>query len=102
MLCARDDEQSQITVVFYDTDISVFLVYYYHTMNLKNHVIMEPTSKDRTIVDIRNTVEKHARIIAEILPVQALAGGAAPKNVGWQITSKIDPPQINTARAVLG
>ena len=56
--CARDDEQSQITVVFYDTDIFVglFLVYYYHTMNLKNHVIMEPTSKDRTIVDIRKTV----------------------------------------------
>ena len=36
---ARNDEQSQITVVSDDTDVFVLVVHYYHTVNLKNHVI---------------------------------------------------------------
>jgi len=73
-MCARNDKHSRITVVSDDTDIFVFLVYYDYSTNLKNHVIMEPTSKDRTIVDIGSTVEKHSCIIAEILPVHAPTG----------------------------
>jgi len=39
---ARNDEQSQITVVSDvsdDTDVFVLLVHYYHTVNFKNYVI---------------------------------------------------------------
>ena len=36
---ARNDEQSQITVVSDDTDVIVLVVHYYHTLNFKNYVI---------------------------------------------------------------
>jgi len=39
---ARNDEQSQITVisdVSDDADVFVLLVHYYHTLNFKNYVI---------------------------------------------------------------
>jgi len=39
---ARNDEQSQITVVSDvsdDTDVFILLVHYYHTVNFKNYVI---------------------------------------------------------------
>jgi len=39
---ARNDEQSQITVVSDvsdDTDVFVLVVHYYHTLNFKNYVI---------------------------------------------------------------
>jgi len=36
---ARNDGQSQITVVSDDTGVFVLVVHYYHTLNFKNYVI---------------------------------------------------------------
>jgi len=74
MMCAQTNEQMAITVVSDDTDVFVLLVHYYHKTNMKNHVTMESPIKDRTIIDIGKTVERHAPFVTEILPAHALTG----------------------------
>ena len=56
MMCARTNEQSEITVVSDDTDVFILLVHYYHTENMRNHIIMESPIKERTAIDIGKTV----------------------------------------------
>ena len=74
MLCSQTNHEAQIAVVSDDTDVFVLLVHYYQFQNMKNHVIMESPIKERTVVDIGKTVEKHACIVTEILPAHALTG----------------------------
>ena len=41
MMCARTNDQYQITVVSDDTDDFILLMHYYYTAKMKNHVIIE-------------------------------------------------------------
>ena len=54
-----------------DTDVFILLMHYYYTAKMKNHVTMESPIKERTVIDIGKTVEKHACLVTEILPVHA-------------------------------
>ena len=52
MLSARNNEESDITVISDDTDVFILLLHYYHAENLKNRITMESPIKERTVIDI--------------------------------------------------
>ncbi|KAG0723713.1 hypothetical protein GWK47_042084 [Chionoecetes opilio] len=74
MLMAAKEKPTSITVLSDDTDVFVLLLHYYLEDGLKFMVSMESPIKDRAIVDIGKTVEKHIDIIPEILAAHALSG----------------------------
>ena len=73
MLTVSRENPAGITVVSDDTDVFVLLLHYY-LEDLTLLVTMESPIKDRVVVDIGKTVEKHQNIIPEILAAHALSG----------------------------
>ena len=71
MLTVSRDNPAGITVVSDDTDVFVLLLHYYLENGLTLLVTMESPIKDRVVVDIGKTVEKHQNIIPEILAAHA-------------------------------
>jgi len=67
-------EASKLSVVSDDTDVFVLLVHFYKKANLTLQLTMESPSKEKTIVDIKQTVVKHDKIVNELLPAHALSG----------------------------
>ncbi|KAG0714433.1 hypothetical protein GWK47_014176 [Chionoecetes opilio] len=74
MLMAAKEKPTSFTVLSDDTDVFVLLLHYYLEDSLKFMVGMKSPIKDRAIVDIGKTVEKHIDIIPEILAAHALSG----------------------------
>lgn len=74
MLSVRNNETSDITVISDDTDVFILLLHYYHSGSMKNRITMESPIKERTVIDIGKTVEKHVSIVNELLPAHALTG----------------------------
>ena len=74
MLSARNNEESDITVISDDTDVFILFLHCYHTGNMKNRITMESPIKERTVIDIGKTVEKHVSFVSELLPGHALTG----------------------------
>ena len=74
MLSARNSEESDITVISDDTDVFILLLHYYHAENMKNRITMESPIKERRVIDIGKTVEKHVSFVSELLPAHALTG----------------------------
>jgi 5'-3' exonuclease len=74
MICAQSSEQTGITVISDDTDVFVPLLHNCHKVDIKNCITMKSPIKDRATINISKTVEKHADIIGEILPVHARTG----------------------------
>jgi len=74
MLTVLTENPAGITVVWDDTDVFVLLLHYYLEYGLTLLVTMESPIKDRVVVDIDETVEKHQNIIPEILAAQVLPG----------------------------
>ena len=72
MICSQINEQCNITVVSDDMDVFVLLLHYYQTGNMTKRVIMESPIKERTVIDIGKTVEKHACVVSAILPAHSL------------------------------
>jgi hypothetical protein len=54
--------------------VFVLLLHFYLEDDLRMSVTMESPIKDRAMVDIGKTVDKHREIIPEILPAHALSG----------------------------
>ena len=52
MLSARNNEESDITVISDDTDIFILLLYYDHAENMKNRITMKSPIKERAAIDI--------------------------------------------------
>lgn len=63
-----------VTVICDDTDVFVLLAHYYVLKNLSCTLLMEGTSSQRTIIDIKATCNTHANIIPQLLPAHALSG----------------------------
>ena len=63
-----------IKVVCDDTDVFILLVHFYHHYNLECNVLMEGTSRDRTVISIPETVVKHYDIVESLLVMHALSG----------------------------
>lgn len=57
-----------------DTDVFVLLAYYYVLQNVTCRLLMEGTSVQQTITDIKATCHPHANIITQLLPAHALSG----------------------------
>lgn len=74
MLTVSRENPAGITVLSDDTDVFVLLLHYYLEDGLKLLVTMESPAKDRVVVDIGKTVEKHQNFIPEILAAHALSG----------------------------
>ena len=74
MLTVSRENPAGITVVSEDTDVFVLLLHHYLEDGLTLLVTMESPIKDRIVVDIGKTVEKHQNIIPEILAAHALSG----------------------------
>ena len=58
MLSARNNEDSNITVISDDTDVIILLLHYYHAGSMKNRITMESPIKERTVIDIGKTVRE--------------------------------------------
>ncbi len=74
LLMASRERAAGITVLSDDTDVFVLLLYFYLKAGLQILVTMESPIRDRAIVDIGKTVERHRDIVPEILPAHALSG----------------------------
>ena len=74
MLMIAKEKPTGITVLSDDTDVFMLLLHYYLEDGLQMLVTMESPIKERVVVDIGKTVDKHRDIIPEILPAHALSG----------------------------
>ena len=66
MFAARQGRKT-IHVVCDDTDVFVFLIHFYKTLQITNQIIMVPTSLNRTMANIGDPVKKHHNIVQHIL-----------------------------------
>ena len=74
MVAAANENQTSILVMSDDTDVFVLALFHYHAQNLTLPVYMESPVKERSIIDIKSTVERHAEIIPYILAAHAVSG----------------------------
>ncbi len=74
LLIADENPDAGISVLSDDTDVFILLYHVYCHDHLQVHLIMESPIKDRVVVDIAKTVDKHRAIIPELLPAHALSG----------------------------
>ena len=63
-----------INVIFADTDVFVLLAHYFAEENLSVPLIMDPTSRSRSSIDIGATVAKHSSIIPQLIAAHAVSG----------------------------
>ncbi len=70
-LCSK---QKHVTVLADDTDVYVLLLYHYLQQRLQTQMVMESPIKERTVIDIRATVEKHQAIVPSILVAACFEG----------------------------
>ena len=63
-----------LKVISDDTDVFVLLMHYYHHSQVSASLLMEPTSPERTLVNIGDTVTKHKAIVPQLLAAHALTG----------------------------
>ena len=74
VLMIAKENPTGITVLADDTDVFGLLCFHYLADGLKILVRMESPIKQRVLVDIGKTVQKHLAIIPELLPAHALSG----------------------------
>ena len=68
------NEHKHVTILADDTDVYALLLYHYLQQDLQTPMVMESPIKERTVVDICATVEKHRGIVPAILAGHALSG----------------------------
>ena len=68
------DEHKHVTILADDTDVYALLLYHYLQQDLQIPMVMESPIKERTVIDICATVEKHRGIIPAILAGHAISG----------------------------
>ena len=66
--------QCVIKIICDDTDVFLLLLPYYYYSSLDCTVLMEGTSTDHKMCDIRDTVQAHEHIIPDLLAAHALTG----------------------------
>lgn len=73
ILCAKM-KSNTINVVADDTDVFLLLLYHYFEENLYNEFTMRSPIQERSVIDIKATVEAHKPIIPGLLAAHALSG----------------------------
>ena len=74
MVFATHKNQEGISVISDDTDVFVLLCYHYLVQKLNILVVMESPVKDRSAVDIRETVQRNRAIVSYLVGAHALSG----------------------------
>ena len=65
-----------VVVISDDTDVFVLLVHYYAALHLSQMVIMESPVRDRAVINIGQTAQKHNHFVPDLLATHALTGCA--------------------------
>ena len=68
------NEQKHVTILADDTDVYTLLLHHYLQQGLQSPMVMASPIKERKVIDIQATVEKHHDIIPSILAGHALSG----------------------------
>jgi len=63
-----------IRVISDDTDVFILLLHFYQLKELACNLVMAGTSRDRSSVDIKATVQKHAHIVTQVLAAHVVSG----------------------------
>ena len=63
-----------INVICDDTDVFILLAHYFAEESLSVPLIMEPTSRSRSSIDIGATVAKHSDIVPQLMAAHAVSG----------------------------
>lgn len=71
---AAAEEGKHIRVVTDDTDVYIMLLYHYYSQSLTVLMILLPTKSERTITDVRATVDRLGALYLELLPTHSLSG----------------------------
>ena len=58
---------SNLCVICDDTDVILPLLHHYALNNLDNNFTLAPTSPQRAVVDIKESVKKNKKIISQVL-----------------------------------
>ena len=74
MVSAAREGHLSIKVVSDDTDVFLLLMHFYHQCELLCPVVMESTSKERTVIDIGQSARNHQDILPQLLAAHALSG----------------------------
>ena len=74
MVFAATEKQKGISVIADDTDVYVLLCFHYLAQKLSIQLIMESPVKDRSAVDMRETVQRNNALDPYLLGVHALSG----------------------------
>jgi hypothetical protein len=75
VIAACQNGSSSIKVVSDDTDVFILLLHYYHTLLPSTcQLLMEGTSSKRSVIDIKATVLKHAKIVPQLMAAHAITG----------------------------
>ena len=65
---------SSIRIISDDTDVFVLLLHFYQLKELTCNLVMAGTSRSRSSVDIKATMQKHAHIIPHVMAAHVVSG----------------------------
>ena len=67
MVATAQENQLGVSVVSDDTDVLVLLLHYYQAQNLSIPVVMEFPTKERAVIDTRQTVQRNSNIVPDLV-----------------------------------
>ena len=74
LIAVRETVSNSVLIISGDTDVFVLLLTFCKKYNLSFDIFMESPVKDRSLIDIKKTIERHENIISELLPAHAISG----------------------------
>ena len=73
IMCAKE-RSGTVLVLADDTDVFILLLYHYQQENITCPMIMSSPIQQRSVIDIKATVEVHGSIIPDLMAAHALSG----------------------------
>ena len=67
-------QPTAVRIICDDTDVFVILMYFYFILEFKFELTMESLRKDRAVINIGDSIEKHKDITLGLLAFHALSG----------------------------
>ena len=74
IMCARTQREDAVTVIADDTDVFILLLYHYLCEHLSCEMLMSSPFQQRSVIDIKATVQAHITLIPGLPAAQSLSG----------------------------
>ena len=74
IMCARTQREDAVAVIADDTDVFILLLYHYLCEHLSCEMFMSSPIQQRSVIDIKATVQAHITIIPGLPAAHALSG----------------------------